>query len=151
MSKVGIIIEIKENEIKEINYGVITAAKRQDSHDVHALLIGAGPDLNMDKLKKYGVSKAIEIKFKDSDFQLKPDLQAKAVAAAVKHYNLDAVLGLGSSRGKDLLARVAAFMNTPLMQDCMDVNISKKTVIKSYFAGKILVQAFGGHKDITIC
>ncbi len=138
MSKIGIIIEIKENEIKETNYGVITAAKRQDSHEIYALLIGAGPDLNMEKLKKYGVGKAIDIKFEDGRFSLKPDLQAKAVAAAAKHYHLDAVLGLGSSRGKDLLARVAAFMNRPLMQDCMDVNICKKTVKKSYFAGKIM-------------
>ena len=138
MSKVGIIIEINGNEVKKTNYGVIAAAKRQDSHEVFALLIGAGPDVDRDKLKQYGVGKAIDITFEDREFGLKPDLQAKAVAKAVKQYDLDALLGLGSSRGKDLLARIAAVMDRPLVQDCLDVNLSDKTVKKSYFAGKIM-------------
>jgi electron transfer flavoprotein alpha subunit len=45
-------------------------------------------------------------------------------------------LGLSSAIGRDLLARVAALMDAPLVQDCVGVDLDGRTVTKSHFSGK---------------
>ena len=65
-----------------------------------------------------------------------PDLRAKTVAGAVTHFEIGALLGLSSARGRDLLARTACLLNAPLALDCMGVDLAEKTVSKSHFSGR---------------
>jgi electron transfer flavoprotein alpha subunit len=70
------------------------------------------------------------------DLSSSPDLQAAALAEAITHFGISALLGLSSARGRDLLARVAALMDVALVQDCVGVDLTTQTVTKSHFSGK---------------
>jgi electron transfer flavoprotein alpha subunit len=48
------------------------------------------------------------------------------------------LLGLASIQGKDLLARIAAALDAPLILDCIAVNLAEHTVQKSQFSGKTI-------------
>jgi electron transfer flavoprotein alpha subunit len=65
-----------------------------------------------------------------------PDLAARALAAAIENFCLDALLGLASAMGRDLFARLAAIKDLPLVSDCLAVDLAAKTVKKSHFSGK---------------
>jgi electron transfer flavoprotein alpha subunit len=88
-----------------------------------------------DKLSQYGAQHIVNITT-ERDISTSPDLQAQAIAAAVKEYDLKAVLGTASSIGKDLFARMAAAMDVPLVSDCVEINITEKIAKKSHFSGK---------------
>ncbi len=47
---------------------------------------------------------------------------------------LDAMLT--SATGRDVLARVASFLDAPLALDCVGVNLAESTGIESHFSGK---------------
>jgi electron transfer flavoprotein alpha subunit len=51
---------------------------------------------------------------------------------------VQALLGLSSVAGRDLLARTAARLGIPLALDCVGVSLQEGTVTKSHFAGRTL-------------
>ena len=132
MARTGILIEIENNVVKETSFGVMTAATGQE---IYALVMGHDASAVKTSLAEYGAAVIGDIKSL-GDFSSSPDLQAQVIAAAVKEYNLEALLGTASTTGKDLFARVAAIMDEPLVSDCVQVNIEDKTVLKSHFSGK---------------
>lgn len=132
MSKTGILIETENNEIKETSLGVMTAAA---GSEIYALIINTDVSAVQDKLAMYGAANIVDIK---GDLSASPDLMAETIAAAVKEYALDTLLGVASAIGKDIFARVAAVMNEPLVSDVLEVNLSEKIVKKSNFSGKTM-------------
>jgi electron transfer flavoprotein alpha subunit len=138
MSNIGVWIETSEEGVKEANFGVLTAARRQEGAAVYAFLTDAKADDCKEILQSYGAQKIVEITVDHGDPAVDPDLRASALAQAVKHFEISALLGLSSARGRDLMARTAALMDVPLLQDCIDVDPAAGTVIKSHFSGKTL-------------
>ena len=134
MGNAGILIEIENNTIKETSLGVMTAAAGQE---IYALVLGSDAAAYKDKLSEYGAAKIVSITAKD-DFSSSPDLQAEALAATIKEYNFEVLLGTASAIGKDLFARIGAIIDEPLVSDCVEVNIAEKLVKKSHFSGKTL-------------
>lgn len=132
MANTGILIEIEDNGVKETSLGVMTAAAGQK---IHALVLGHDAAAVKDKLAAYGAAVIVHISAA-GDLAASPDFQARAIAAAVKEYKLDTLLGTASAIGKDLFARIAALMDEPLVSDCVAVTIADKTVKKSHFSGK---------------
>lgn len=132
MARTGVLIEIENNVVKETSFGVMTAAAGQE---IYALVLGHDAAAVKDSLSEYGAAAIIDIKA-SGDVSSSPDLQANMIAAAVKEYNLEALLGTASATGKDLFARIASIMEEPLVSDCVQVNIVDKTVKKSHFSGK---------------
>ena len=128
IQKTGVLIEVENNTVKETSLGVMTAAAGQD---ITALVLGNASAVK-DKLAEYGAAKIVSITAADDS----PDLQAAILAAAVKEYNFEALLGTASATGRDLFARLAAILDEPLVSDCVQVNIAEKTVKKSHFSGK---------------
>jgi len=88
-----------------------------------------------DKLAEYGAAKIVSVTASD-DFSASPDLQAEILAAVVKEYNFETLLGTASATGRDLFARLAAILDEPLVSDCVQINIAEKIVKKSHFSGK---------------
>ena len=146
MGNVGILIEIENNTIKETSLGVMTAAAGQE---IYALVLGSDAADYKGKLAEYGASKIVSIKAKD-DFSASSDFQAEIFAEIIKEYNLEALLGTASATGKDLFARIGAIIDEPLVSDCVDVNITDKTVKKSHFSGKILA-TLKVNGDVFLC
>ncbi len=61
-----------------------------------------------------------------------------AIIHAMDHFGVKTLLGLTSAQGKELLPRIAAALDAPLVMDCMDINLSEHTVKKSQFSGKTI-------------
>lgn len=134
MANTGVLIEIGDQGVKAANFGVLTAAQGYGD-TVYALLLNADPQAHKEILGRYGAAKIVNLEG-NADLMKKPDLQAKLVLEAINHFQLDALLGLSSSIGRDLMARIAAIKGVPLVQDCLSVNIKERIVKKSYFSGK---------------
>jgi len=136
MPKVGILIETGEDGVKEANFGVITAARGAGSAEIYAFVLDGSAQGCKEALQSYGVGKVVALGAEGGDLSSSPDLQAAALVEAIKHFSLTALLGLSSAIGRDLLARVAALMDAPLVQDCIGVDLDGQTVTKSHFSGK---------------
>ncbi len=133
MGRIGILIEVENNAVKETSLGVMTAAAGQE---IYALVLGSETSSVKDKLAEYGAAKIVAVTA-PGDFLSSPDLQSLAIAASVKEYDFEALLGTASVTGRDLYARVASILDEPLVSDCIEINIAEKTVKKSHFSGKI--------------
>jgi electron transfer flavoprotein alpha subunit len=138
MSNIGILIETGDDGVKEANFGVITAARGDGGNDIYAFVLGAAAGTCKNTLQEYGVQKVVEITADGGEPGSSPDLQAAALAKAIDHFEIAALLGLSSARGRDLLARLAAMIDVPLVQDCVGVDLAAKTVTKSHFSGRTL-------------
>jgi len=140
MSRIGVVIEIKDKEIKQSNLGIITAACSDNTAEVCALIFNNRAEYNRDILVKYGVKKFIEISSDKGDLNLLPDLKAQALVETMKHFNISALTGLSSPTGRDLLIRTAARLNAPAALDCIGVDFSDHSVEKSHFSGKTIAR-----------
>ena len=138
MANTGVLIETADNGIKETNFGVITSARQNGKNNIIALVLNDHAADCKELLQKYGVSKVVTISVEGVEDLSNPDLTAKALIETMKHYEINALLGVSSATGRDLLARVAAYLNAPLALDCVSVNLSERTVTKSHFSGKTL-------------
>lgn len=136
MATIGILIETEDGKVKETNFGVLTAACRQGDATIIAFVTEGSAEEAKDVLGQYGGQKVVHITVDGADLSTNPDLKVRAIAAAIDHYGLDALLGLASARGRDIFARLAAFMDLPLASDCLDADVAAKTVKKSHFSGK---------------
>lgn len=133
MAKTGVLIETENGWVKEASLGTMAAATEDE---IYALVTSEGnQDDIAGKLAEYGADKIVSLSV---DASTNPDLLAETLAAVVKAYDLDALLGTASAIGKDIFARVAAIMDEPLVSDCVEVDIARKTVKKSHFSGKTL-------------
>jgi len=140
MGRIGILLETDNGEVKEANFGVITAAREQGSAEIYALLMAGSEAFCKDVVQQYGICKVIKIESSAGEFMMKPALRAKALVATMKNYDINVLIGLSSSKGRDVMARVAAMLDVPLALDCIDLNLDDQTVTKSHFSGKTIAK-----------
>ncbi len=136
MSNIGVLIEISDDGVKEANFGVLTAAHGGGSHVIYAFVCGVSADSVVGALQEYGVQKVVELAVDGVDPASNPELLSAALADAITHFEIEALLGLSSASGRDILARVAALTGSPLLQDCVGIDLTSKTITKSHFSGK---------------
>jgi electron transfer flavoprotein alpha subunit len=146
MEKVGILIELKDDKIKKTNYGVITLARRQGG-ELYALALNGNAAACREQLQQYGIEKIIDLTTKEGPIQWNPVKWARAIIAAMDHFGITTLCGLTSAQGKDLLPRIAAYLDAPLVMDCTDLNLNERTVKKSQFSGKTIatIKVSGDH------
>ena len=135
MQKIAILIEIKSGEVKRTNLGVITAA-RGDGRELYAFLLESITEDQKRVLQEYGVAKIVEIHSKDAPIQYNPASWSQAVVQALIDFGIDTLLGLAGVQGQNLLPRIAATLNAPLVMDCSTVDPSGHTVQKSQYSGR---------------
>ncbi len=138
MSLIGVLIEASDNEIKQSNFGVITAACSGDNAEVCALLFEKSDDGTKEILEKYGIRKIIQISTEQAALNTSPDFKADALVAAMKSFEITTLFGLSSPIGKDLLSRTATRLGVPSVLDCIGADSTKRTVVKSHFSGKTI-------------
>lgn len=138
MAKIGVLIETEGADVKETNFGVITAARADGSNDVVALLADGDTEAAKAQLSPYGVNHIVTLTVANGNLGASPDLQARALAAAMDHLSLEGLLGLASATGRDLFARLAAQVKAPLVSDGVGIDFAEGTVKKSHFSGKTL-------------
>jgi len=137
MQKIGILLETKEGALKKANFGVITAA-RGDDHELHGFLIDGCEAEYKSELEAYGIQKVVEITSKQGSFDWNPVSWSRAIIQAMDHFGVQILFGLTSALGKELLPRIAATLDAPLVMDCIDIDLSEHTVKKSQFSGKTI-------------
>jgi electron transfer flavoprotein alpha subunit len=135
MKKIGILVDTKDGEIKKTNFGVMTLANAPE-HELYALVLNGKAAVYKEQLQIYGVSKIIDISSEQGPIEWNPAHWAEAVIAAMQSYDINSLCGLTSARGKELLPRIAAKLDAPLVLDCIDINWKARTVLKSQFSGK---------------
>lgn len=135
MAHIGVLIETDSTGVKVANFGVLTAAQGENNQ-ITAFVIGATAASCSETLGRYGASRVVEVTAQGGDLGKSPDLQAGLMVDAAKEYKVDFLLGLCSSKGKDLMARIAALADAPLAQDCLSVNFAARTVVKPFFSGR---------------
>ncbi len=137
MQNIAILIATKNGEIKKTNFGVITAA-RGDDRALYAFLLDDIRDNRKDELRSYGVHTIVEIKSDNAFIEYNPVSWSQAVAQAMDHFDIDSLLGLADIQGQNLLPRIAAGLNAPLVMDCSGIDLSGHTVQKSQFSGRAM-------------
>ncbi len=88
--------------------------------------------------RAYGIHKIVEITSKEGPLDWNPVSWSMAMVHAMDHFGVQTLLGLTSAQGKELLPRIAAALDAPLVMDCIDINLSEHTVKKSQFSGKTI-------------
>ena len=151
MKKIAILIETRQGKIKPSMPGVITAAQGS-AHELIALVVDSDGAKYKDQLKNFGVNKLIAIIFREPVDGSNPDSRARAIIQAMDHFEIHTLLALTSLEGKDLLPRVAARLDAPLVMDCVGVNLTESTVEKSQFSGKTIATVYvtGTHRIFGI-
>lgn len=135
MRKIGILLETKDGALKKTNFGVVTAA-RADDHELYGFLVGGGGDDHKTALEEYGIRKLVDITAKDGVHDWNPVSWSGVIIDAMNHFGVNTLLGLTSAQGKELLPRIAAALDAPLVMDCIDFNLSLGRAKKSQFSGK---------------
>ncbi len=135
MANIGVLIEADSTGVKIANYGVMTAAQGE-GHQIVAFVMGIEAMACTEILGPYGASQVVELRSQGENLAKSPDLQAGLIIDAIKEYHIDFLFGLCSSKGKDIMARVAAQTGASLAQDCLSVNVADRTVVKPFFSGR---------------
>ncbi len=147
MENVAILIETKNGAIKKSNFGVITAAHGND-HELYAFLMDGSGAEHQAALEAYGIHKVVEIASGEGLLSWNPVIWSKAVINAMQHFGINTLLGLTSARGKELLPRIAARLEAPLVMDCIAVKLAEHTAQKSQYSGKTIatIKTHGYHR-----
>jgi electron transfer flavoprotein alpha subunit len=140
MKQAGIVIEMENGRVKETSLGMITLAGRT-ADSLTALVMDGITDEITDQLAEYGVGTIAGLSLPDApEVRLNPAVRAASVVHAARELKLDRILGLSSPEGKDLLPRVAALLDAPLVMDCVDVDLNTGLAETSQYSGKVMAQ-----------
>jgi len=136
MKNIGILIETENGYLKSANLGVITLARDADTQ-LTALVVDVPVAVVRADLETYGITRIVDLDLTADQLQ-NPVVLAKALVQAVDAFDLDVLLGLSTANGKDLLPRVAAFLDAPLVMDCVTVDFHQRIARTSQYSGKTL-------------
>ncbi len=135
MQSIGLLIEFMDGRVKAANFGMATTA-RGDGRQLVALVVDAPAHTAKSELEAYGVDRIVNIDSGASGWN--PATQAAAVVAAMDHHQISSLIGLTSPTGRDLLPRIAAQLDAPLIMDCVAIDLDQHRVKTSQYSGKTM-------------
>ncbi|MFW6055369.1 MAG: electron transfer flavoprotein subunit alpha/FixB family protein, partial [Thermodesulfobacteriota bacterium] len=150
MPKTGVLLEIEDGAVKEINSGLITAARGNGVNEVIAFAAGEDVSAAKDELARYGVSQLVRLSPAQADISADPDVCAAALERAVAEYGLESLLGLATAYGRDILARTAARLDCDLVSDVLGLDFSARTALRSHFSGKTMATVALGDAPLLV-
>ena len=136
MKNIGIIIEADNGIIKAANFGMITLARAPET-ELSAFVLDADVDTVKPDLESFGITKIFDTSLAE-DQRDNPVARARVVAQAVREFKIDSLFGLSTAMGKDLLPRIAALLDAPLIMDCISVDLDQNLAKTSQYSGKTL-------------
>lgn len=143
MKKTGVIIEVKGGEVNGASYGMVACAGKGET-ELYAFVIKRGYEKITGEqccrdLEKHGIKKVIEIIIKsDNEESLNPVEWSDALVQAINGYHISTLFGLTDPLGKELLPRIAAKLDAPLVMDCIDVSHEHDIAKTFLYSGKTL-------------
>jgi electron transfer flavoprotein alpha subunit len=137
MQTIGVLIEFKDGRIKNANLGMVTAAWGADRQIV-ALVVDTPVGEARSALEAYGVNRIVSITTPAGSGAWNPAVQANAVVSAMEQFEIKSLIGLTSPAGRELLPRIAACLDAPLMMDCTEIDLDAHRVKRSQYSGKTI-------------
>ena len=138
MPRIGVLIEEKGGEFKKTNLGVLTAARQDRASDVYAFMFSNHAGAHREVLQRYGAGTIVALNMPGVDPESHPEARAMALSSVIDEFRLDALIGVASVGGRDALARVASLRGAPLVQDCLEIDLTSGVVKKSHFSGRTI-------------
>ncbi len=135
MKKICLLIELKDGSLKPANLGMITAAAGEDRQVSAILMEQSSADIQR-QLAQYGVDQIVNVASNRPEWH--PDHWAQAVVTIMHALGTQTLMGLTSARGRDLLPRIAAICDAPLVMDCVQVDIERQVAKTSQYSGKTM-------------
>ena len=135
MKKIGLLIELKGSVLKPANLGMITAAGKE-GHELFAVLMEAATSEIQQQLARYGVDHIVKVLMKRPGWH--PERWARAVVAVLRSQGIQTLMGMTTAQGRDLLPRIAAILDAPLVMDCVHVDIDRQLAKTSQYSGKTM-------------
>jgi electron transfer flavoprotein alpha subunit len=134
MQSIGLLIEFKDGRVREAVFGMAAVARGTDRQLV-AMVVDGPAEAAKTALEAFGVTRIIDI---HSGRGWDPVRQAAAVTAAIQEFQITSLVGLTSATGRELLPRIAARMDAPLVMDCIAIDFSQRRARTSQYSGKTL-------------
>ncbi len=143
MNPIGIIMETGPAGIKETNAGPATLVHKAGAQAIGLIIRGQdqpGPETDPGNiLRDYGITRVLDIVLpKAPEISQNPVVRADAAVDALAAYGVKTVLGLSGE--KDLIPRIAARLDAPLVMDCMDLDLETHIAVTSQYSGKTLAR-----------
>lgn len=130
----GVLIETDKNEVKPAVTRMIEIA-RHAAVPYMAVVQGDITPAETSWLSEYGCRKIICIPSSDRHLPNPMDLSIH-LANIIESYQITHFMGLSSPFGKDVLPRLAALADGPLVMDCMEADLAENTATTSQYSGK---------------
>lgn len=150
--QVLVVIEQRNGKVKNSAVEALTVADQlADGDQVNAVLIG-GKELPTQSLNGYGINTLFAV----SDDRLElynPMAYATALTQTINVCSPQLVLGISSPLTRDLMARVAARLACPIINDAVEVTVNDGAVqiLKPMYAGKCLAEMrFAASAQLTM-
>jgi electron transfer flavoprotein alpha subunit len=138
MEKTGVIIEIKEGRVKDANLGMIACAGAT-GRKVYALVINENAESFRETLESHGVHAILELTISGPEnAPWNPEQYAHAIIQAMEAHQIKILLGLTTPMGRELLPRIAAALDAPLVMDCIDVDMEEGLAQTTLYSGKTI-------------
>ena len=146
MEKVALLIEFKAGRVKKANFGMATLVRRAGK-TMCAFVINDSAVEAQAALEPYGVQQVVAIRAGGPSAAWDPARWAAAVAAAMDRFGITQLVGLTTPQGRDLLPRIAAQLDAPLIMDCLEVDLDRRVVKTTQYSGKTVatIQLSGRH------
>ncbi len=135
MKKIGLLIENTGGVLKPANLGMITATRGQ-ARQLFAISLEPATEPMLEELARFGVDEILAVSVEPRGWH--PELWSQAVVSVIQELGLDVLMGLTTSQGRDLLPRIAAALDAPLVMDCIAVDVDAQTVRTTQYSGKIM-------------
>jgi electron transfer flavoprotein alpha subunit len=150
-----ILIEHDQGNLPKTAMEVLTPARalrKKTSIDFAAILIGEHGISALDTLQKHGVSKVFHVQHNRLD-DYAPDAWAESIVQLFQKTNPEAVFAVGTDRGNEVMARVAAKTNLPFAANCTFMEPGDQYWIKRVrWGGSLIEEAWldGSPKLLTV-
>jgi electron transfer flavoprotein alpha subunit len=135
MQTIGLLVEFKNGKVKEAVFGMVSTACGNDRQLI-ALVIDAPAAEARASLEAYGVGRIVDIRTGTAGWD--PVVQAQALTAAIQAFDITDLIGLTSPTGRELLPRIAARLEAPLIMDCIAIDLEGRRVQTTQYSGKTI-------------
>ncbi|MEJ2659205.1 MAG: electron transfer flavoprotein subunit alpha/FixB family protein [Desulfobacteraceae bacterium] len=130
--KIALLIEFKNGKIKPASYGLLAAAAGS-GHKRVALVCRPDAAAHREKLAEFGADRVVALPRAET-----AEAQAGVIVHALNELKIGVLMGLSTPRGRDLLPRVAARLDAPLVMNCIDVDPGACSAKAYQYSGKTL-------------
>ncbi len=164
MERTGILIEITNGTIKNACFGMITAA-RTDNRELYAFIINSNAEEFAEELKNYGICKILNIEcpnviyndvFRGGVLQDDNCINGENIEKELKRpdpielytilikamsiFDIHTFIGLSTGMGKEILPRMAAELDAPLVMDCIGIDFENNIAKAFRYSGKTIAR-----------